>query len=310
MTWENYESTVKYIYEALGARVGVVVECYGASCRRLGKSGVSHQIDVLTSHSDGIHKYYTNIECRYWDQKINKDIVIKTAYINDDCNFDKSVLVSKQGFTEDAVLTARNANVYLVELTEHNLVISGDILTKFYLNMECSIPELFGTNINIHQKYKGKYDNHPILKQKPYDAFIVKKNKEILSLKDLITEFLCEKLLKEDNSELFSYKISFEEGTKLKSYKIKGSIQIFGIELFGFKRVFTRLDPDYFENKVWLLMKLIFENKTMVVTLNGEIQEPEPRDPIQLYLGQKCTFCMKPRSKQFIIKGNLANKLI
>jgi len=310
MTWQNYEATVKFIYEALGARAGVIIECYGASCRRVGKSGVSHQIDVLTSHSDGVHTYYTGIECKYWDQKVNKDIVIKTAYLTEDCKFDKSVIVSKEGFTEDAILTAKNTNVYLVELKEHNLSISGDILTKFYVNMEYSIPELNGTNININEKYKGKYDSHPVLSQNPYEVFIVKKNKEIIALKDLIIDFLGERVLKTENSDLVCEKFSFEEGTKLKAYKVKGSIPIFGVELFGFKRVYTRLDGDYFENRVWLLMKLIFENKSMVVTLNGEIEEPQQREPIQLYVGQKCIVAMKPTTKQFVMKGNLANKLI
>jgi len=309
MTWQDYEATVKFIYEALGARVGVVIECYGSACRRVGKSGVSHQIDVLTSHSDGVHTYYTGIECKYWDQKVNKDIVIKTAYLTEDCKFDKSVIVSKEGFTEDAILTAKNTNVYLVELKEHNLFITDDILTKYYLNMEYSIPELSGTKINIHEKYKGKYDIHPVISQKPFEVFVVKKNKETTALKDLIIDFLSEKVLLAGNSDLIHDKIYFEEGTKLKAYKVRGSIPIFGVELSGFKRVYTRLDPDYFESKVWLLMKLIFENKSMIVTFNGEIEEPQIREPIQLFVGQKCIAAMKPMTRQFLIKGNIANLL-
>jgi hypothetical protein len=129
-------------------------------------------------------------------------------------------------------------------------------------------------------------------------------------LKDLIVHFLVEKVLKAESCELITEKLTFEEGTKLKSFLVLGSIPIYGIELRGFKRVSTRLDPDYFANRIWLLMKLIFENKNMVVTVNGEIEEPPSGEAIELHVGQKCIVSMKITSRQFLIKGNLGNMLL
>lgn len=69
MNWKTYEETVKNIYQVLGASNGVKIECYGNSCKCTGKSGIKHQIDVLTSHTEGIHEYKTYIECKYSQKK-------------------------------------------------------------------------------------------------------------------------------------------------------------------------------------------------------------------------------------------------
>ncbi|HJS01286.1 MAG TPA: restriction endonuclease, partial [Flavobacterium sp.] len=83
-----------------------------------GKSGVSHQIDVLTSHTDGIHTYETAIECKYWKDKVNKDIVMKVSSIIEDAGISKGVIVTKSGFTKDGLEYAKFKNIGLVELRE------------------------------------------------------------------------------------------------------------------------------------------------------------------------------------------------
>lgn len=57
LDWKTYESITKYIYETLGKQSGVKIKDFGSSCKAIGKSGVSHQIDVITSYTDGIHTY-------------------------------------------------------------------------------------------------------------------------------------------------------------------------------------------------------------------------------------------------------------
>ena len=61
LDWKSYEELVKNIYEQLGRASGVKILGHGSSCKFKGKSGVEHQIDVLTSHNDGIHDYLTDI---------------------------------------------------------------------------------------------------------------------------------------------------------------------------------------------------------------------------------------------------------
>ena len=69
LDWKKYESITKYIYETLGKQYGVTVKGYGSTCIVKGNSGVSHQIDVITSHTEGSHTYQTAIECKYWKKK-------------------------------------------------------------------------------------------------------------------------------------------------------------------------------------------------------------------------------------------------
>jgi hypothetical protein len=118
MDWKEYEEITKYVYEALGNAAGTKIVGYGRTCKVKGISGVSHQIDVLTSHSDGVHNYQTAIECKYWDKKVNKDIVMKVAEIIEDSGINKGVVVSKMGFTKDGISYAEYKNIGLVELRE------------------------------------------------------------------------------------------------------------------------------------------------------------------------------------------------
>ena len=94
MTWEDYEDVTRGIYEALGKQTGVKIVGYGRNFKVRGKSGVEHQIDVLTEHGDGIHQYQTDIECKYWADKVSKDAVMKVKETVDDCGFAKGTVVS------------------------------------------------------------------------------------------------------------------------------------------------------------------------------------------------------------------------
>lgn len=55
LDWKIYESITKYIYETLGRQSGVTIKGYGSTCKVKGKSGSSHQIDVITLHTEGNH---------------------------------------------------------------------------------------------------------------------------------------------------------------------------------------------------------------------------------------------------------------
>jgi len=118
MDWKSYEEIVKYLYENIGLKNGLTIEGYGRSCVVKGKSSVNHQIDVLFSHTDGAHKYFTAIECKYWNDKVNKDVIMKMIEVIDDCKIDKGIIVSKHGFTKDTIDFANFKNIGLVELRE------------------------------------------------------------------------------------------------------------------------------------------------------------------------------------------------
>ena len=114
--WQDYEELVKDIYQALGQLSGVTIECWGSSCKVEGPPGSFHQVDVLTSHSDGLHQYRTAISCKKWNKKVGIPIVREFAQIVQDARLSKGVMVSKMGFTGPATTYAESKNIGLVEL--------------------------------------------------------------------------------------------------------------------------------------------------------------------------------------------------
>ena len=119
LDWKKYESITKYIYETLGKQYGVTVKGYGNDYKVTGKSGVSHQIDVITSHTEGSHTYQTAIECKYWKKKVSKDIVMKLVQILEDTGISKGIIVSKSGFTCDGIQYAKHTDIEIVHLREY-----------------------------------------------------------------------------------------------------------------------------------------------------------------------------------------------
>jgi len=118
LNWEEYEAITKYIYEALGAQYGIKVKDYGRKCKVKGKSGVEHQVDVLTEQFEGERKLLTAIECKYLKKKVNKDIVMKLSETMLDSGIASGIIVSKTGFTRDTITFAEYKGIKLVELRE------------------------------------------------------------------------------------------------------------------------------------------------------------------------------------------------
>ena len=155
MDWKEYEEITKYIYETLGETSGVEIVCHGNSCKVTGKSIVQHQIDVLTKHSDGLHSYMTAIECKYWDQNINKDIIMKVAEIVEDSGLNKGIIVSKLGFTPDAISFAKYRNVGLVELRKMTDKDWEGRIKNIVINMNMLLPEITGFELIVSEDIKS-----------------------------------------------------------------------------------------------------------------------------------------------------------
>lgn len=103
LDWKEYEAITQYIYGALGAQYNIKVKAYGRDCKIKGKSGVEHQVDVLTEQFDGERPLLTAIECKYWNKKVNKDVVMKLAETMLDSDIASGIIVCKTGFTKDTV---------------------------------------------------------------------------------------------------------------------------------------------------------------------------------------------------------------
>src|ERR1700761_257401 len=118
LDWEEYEAITQYIYGALGAQYGIKVKGFGRNCKIRGKSGVQHQIDVLTEQFEGERQLLTAIECKYAKKKVDKEIVMKLSETMEDSGIASGIIVCKAGFTRDAVAYAAHKGIKLVELRE------------------------------------------------------------------------------------------------------------------------------------------------------------------------------------------------
>ncbi|MDP2692914.1 MAG: restriction endonuclease [bacterium] len=266
LDWKKYESLTKYIYETLGKESGVKIEGYGNNCKVIGKSGVCHQIDVLTSHSDGIHKYRTAIECKYWKEKINKDIVMKVASIIEDAHLNKGVIVSKNGFTTDGISYAKSKNIGLVELREmedKDLEGRGRV---FGFKSWILRPEILSITIDNEIKTEKNRETVEVDKMK-------------VRLAEGVDVTFSEYLMK-FNKDLHKEK---EFHLVIKRYELPGAIlinektnAITKIKGLIFTGILTKLDTNlkfHPVDQIWLIMKLIFEEKTFTISENGTIKE-------------------------------------
>lgn len=272
LDWKNYESITKYIYKTLGKEAGVKVKGYGRSCK--GKSGISHQIDVLTSHSDGVHTYDTAIECKYWKEKINKDIVMKVSEIIEDASINKGVIVSKGGFTQDGIAFAKYRNMGLVELREINDE-----------DLERDSPEIdmgqFGFNLSI-------------LITSPVILSLEIGSNRLLEFGHEL-DFYNYTIILGDGKQisLGSYADDFrrevgkgrKDKLQTKRHKIPGSVLVHRItnasvnlDEITFTGKLTEVDASRkievkLVDKIWLIMKSIFDERTFTFSHNGIITE-------------------------------------
>jgi hypothetical protein len=266
LDWKKYESITKYIYETLGKESGVKIEGYGNNCKVKGKSGVNHQIDVLTNHSDGIHNYKTAIECKYWKDKINKDIVMKVSEIIEDAGINKGVIVSKSGFTPDGISFAKHRNIGLVELREIEEKDWEGRGRIFDIKTWINRPEILGTVIDAIDKTELDREVIEIDKVK---IELLDGNK--VPFIDYMTTFKKE-LHNVEFWQVFTkgYRL---DGAYLINEKTNSKIKIKGIIFTG---VLTKLNSNlkfHPVDQIWLIMKSLFEERTFTISEKGIIRE-------------------------------------
>ena len=275
LDWKTYESITKYIYENLGRQAGVKVKGYGQNCKVLGKSGITHQIDVLTSHSDGIHSYDTAIECKFWKDKVNKDIVMKVASIIEDANISKGVIVTKFGFTQDGLEYARFKNISLVELreiTDKDRESTPQEIEFGVLNIRMDIkvtgPKLLQINLG-NNRFVDVQDEFDL-----FNYYVELKDKKRVPFYDYITNFRLY-IADQNKMELEITKTYNLSESRLFRRGINESIAFDEITITG--KLTKRDESKNLEfrlvDKVWLIMKSIFEEKTFSFSEGGVIVE-------------------------------------
>lgn len=275
LDWKKYESVTKYIYETLGRQSGVTVKCYGSKCKVVGVSGVPHQVDVITSHTDGGQTYETAIECKYRKEKVNKNVVMSLVEILEDTGIRKGIIVSKSGFTRSGIQFAKHKNIGIVHLREYEEkeLQDGsheiDIATlDLNIKMHITRPEITSIDIGGNRKIEIRDE---------FDYFnftIILNNGDQLPFYDCVNDFRKQINRRNSKTDPLSGKYKIP-GSKLLNRQTGERIDLDEILLTG---KLTEIDDDRnlkfnIVDKVWLLMKSIFEERTFSFSENGLIIE-------------------------------------
>jgi len=78
-----------------------------------GRSGGRHEIDVLAEKADALTTFRVAIECKAWQQPIEKDVVSKLHYVMSDLGLTKGIVVSLAGCRSGAERTAMDLGIEL-----------------------------------------------------------------------------------------------------------------------------------------------------------------------------------------------------
>lgn len=291
MKGESYEKLVKDIYKALGKLDGVKILCWGRSCKVPGNSGESHQIDVLTSHSAGMHMYKTAIECKDWEtRKVGKDVITKLAFILKDSNVDKGVVVSKSGFTAGAKSLAKSENISLVELRQPVPKDWDGVIKDIHIELNLCSPEIYdykfvqdvveGENklerlcvttidVQIHVPARNPITLHEITNHVLNVIDPDKKNTNTVG-------FDWTEISSQENEK--EYVVQFPDGTTLSVPQKANRAKIREIHFkVRFSVLRTNIDI-YGEDYISMIMHYIFEDRRLAISPDGAIHGAQPLD--------------------------------
>lgn len=101
---KNLEQRIANIFSTHGYRVQTNVV-------RDGRSGASHEIDVLAERTDELLTISVAVECKAWANPIEKDVIAKSDYIRRDLGLGHALVVSLNGARAGALAAARELGV-------------------------------------------------------------------------------------------------------------------------------------------------------------------------------------------------------
>jgi len=271
LSWEEYESVTKYIYETLGRQYGIKVIGYGRDCKLKGESGVTHQIDILTEQSDGGTVHRTAIECKFIKKNVTKEIVMKLLQVMEDAMIENGIIVCKTGFTRDTQIYAEHKGIKLVELNFVDQYDNNDNRTMeigtLEINTNIKVSRANVTSIDLgsmvitgereimsmyYMKLHDSYD-----RQIPFTKYMMAFSDELESRRELLK----------------TATIEFPVSGKLFLRLQDKEIVVEKISITGF---FTKTDKSskrsfQLTDQVWMIMKEIFDKKTLALSKSGII---------------------------------------
>lgn len=271
LDWKSYEELIRDIYEQLCKATGVKILGYGRDCKYKGNSQVEHQIDVLTSHSGGLHDYLTDIECKYWNEHINKDIVMKVEGIVNDCNFSKGIIVSKLGFTPNAIQYAKHVGIGLVELREMTDDDWKGRIRQIHIHIVGHYPELLQCHIELENTTPSNVIQSGSMTANAQLVTINHVSGETETLASFIENGFFIELMASGSLDPKTKNYTFESGTTI-TYQDKGrTMRLKSINLTGRMVSMKEVEVISGGDEILYYMKCIFEDVEILLNKEGKI---------------------------------------
>lgn len=273
LDWEEYEAITQYIYGALGAQYGIKVIGYGRNCKIKGQSGVQHQIDVLTEQFEGRRKLLTAIECKYWNKKVDKKVVMSLTQIMNDADIASGIIVCKTGFTRDTLTYAEHLGIKLVELREagendadFNRTVELGIID---INVKAFVSRGVVTSIDFGGRTIAVADEDEQIAMHYIKFYDVDGN--TISLSEFLKEFSKE--MQRRGELLKTMTIDYPLNRDLFWKQANNEIAFEKISITGF---FAKIDKSSkrsfrLTDQVWMIMNEIFDKRKLTLSKSGLI---------------------------------------
>lgn len=272
LSWQDYETVTKYIYEMLGVQYGIKVISFGKNSKVKGKSGIMHQVDVLTEELVQGRAHRTAIECKFRKKKVTKETVMTLHSIMVDADIAGGIIVCKAGYTPDTLTYAEHLGIKLVELREvgdDREVNIGTLETdiKFTITRSKIVSIDLGSIqiIDENELMKMFFPGYAIIRtpdgrEIPFDKYL---------------NAYCNELADRDQL-LKTITINYPsvEGKLIRRGQSEQS-DIQKISFAGFRHKIDKSSKRSFEivDQVWMVMKEIFEKQTFVISEGGLVYQ-------------------------------------
>lgn len=89
-------------------------------------AGNPREHDILLNYDDGHHQFKISIECKDWKKPVDQPVIEAFQTKLRNTGIQKGIIVSSNGFTKNAILTAKNADIECWSLKKLRLLIGAE----------------------------------------------------------------------------------------------------------------------------------------------------------------------------------------
>jgi hypothetical protein len=257
----------------LGAGYGIKIKSYGTKSKVLGKSGVKHQIDVLTEQIDGNKVFLTAIECKFWKTKVTKEVVMKLSETMRDADITSGIIVTKTGFTPDTLTFADHLGIKLVELQEvaqssgngENNINIGTL--KINAKVLLRRPKIVSIDLG---RVQITDEDELMTLRFPGHAFIQTPDGRKIAFDQFVNTYCVEVGRRAQLLKTITLAFPHVKGKLIRNY-CDAEIEIEKMEFSGFLVESDESSKKSFQlvDQVWMIMKEIFEKNTFKLSKGG-----------------------------------------